>query len=479
MGSRRGDPSRSSLLQRRWNTCKDFWSSYGRTSYGGNPVSQQTLPSFFLYSSPYILLPIFFLVSAIFIALGIVLIVAADHYYEVELEYSDIHRYQYIPTDPMVNINQGIRKFLVGNTTHAQGTRTRVMFEVQETLKAPVYLYYTLDNFFQNFRDFHNGRSKHLMLGRERLSGKYPECMPFEKPGYLDNTGDNIVQIEAGGITQKLRYHDFVYNPCGVAPWSMFNDTFILYHVEEQTNNESSGDNITNSNSNSGISPTVENITMICNSSDFSANGDPLGYSTTPNKCHKKGISWKADEKIRYKKLRTGFKLWTLHYPYQNDNVYLTNGWYANEPGHSLTDPLDYDLQVWIRGAFLPKFRKLLRIIDVDLKKGKYIMDIDEFFDVTTLRGSKGFVLSTSAWIKKDGHGLGIAFLVVGAISFILAVTFSIEFLFRWRQNKTLPEPKARWYIFDPNSMEMRIYYEQRTKRYDIPLNESEEEMVG
>ncbi|KAH9586390.1 CDC50/LEM3 family [Trypanosoma melophagium] len=475
MNTTRVDPQRSSLLQKYRNTFKNFWALYGRTSYGGNPISQQTLPSFFLYSSPFILLPVFIAVTVIFVLLGVVLIIAGDRYYEVEQKYNDIHRYQYIPSDPQVNINQGIRKFLVGNTTHSQGTRTRVLFEVRETLKAPVYLYYTLDNFYQNFRDFHNGRSKHLMLGKERKRGRYQECLPFEKPGFLDDSSDNVVRVEADGTTHTLQYRDFVYNPCGVAPWSMFNDTFILYRVEQQEDGENSGDKNTNSNP----SPMPESLIMICNTSDFSANGNPLGHSVTPNKCRKKGISWKADEKVRYKELKRGLKLWSLRYPYPNDNVYLTNGWYANEPGHSLADPLDYDLQVWLRGAFLPKFRKLLRIIDVDLDEGKYVMDIDEFFDVTTLQGSKGFLLSTAAWVKKDGHGLGIAFLVVGATSFILAITFGIEFLLRWQYSKSLPEPKARWYIFDPNSMEMRIYYEQRTKRYDIPLNETVEEMVG
>ncbi|EAN94703.1 hypothetical protein C3747_75g21 [Trypanosoma cruzi] len=434
------------------------WANYGRTSYGGNPVVQQTLPAFYLYFTPVYVVLAFFLVAALFIPLGVISILASDRFYEVRQAYNEIHRYQYIPTNPAVNINQGIRSFTVGNKTYKQGTRTRVMLEVRETLKAPVYLYYTLGNFFQNFRDYHNGASRNLLRGTERRSGRYKECEPFQKPGFLNDALGKEVHVDVDGKIHVMHYGDFIYNPCGMAPWSMFNDTFVLYRVV---------------NPKTGNAPSAADLVMICNSSDFGPRGEPLGQSASPNHCHKKGITWKADEEIRYKPLQPQLKWWSLRYPYPNDNVYLTNGWYVDEPGHSLTDPSDYDLQVWLRGAALPNFRKLLRIIDVDLEKGQYVMEIEEFFDVTTFRGSKGFLLRTTSWVGKDGHALGIAFLVVGALSFVLGASFAIEFfLQRNRDDRPLPEPKARWYIFDPNGVEMRVYYEQLTKR-QVPKRQS------
>ncbi|RNF01346.1 uncharacterized protein Tco025E_08589 [Trypanosoma conorhini] len=429
------------------------WATYGRTSYGGNPIIQQTLPALFLYFTPLAVLLAFAVVTLLFIPLGISSILASDRYYEVRQQYSAIHRYQYLPTDPSVNVNQGIRAFTVGNVTHRQGTRTRVTLELRETLKAPVYLYYTLENFFQNFRDFHDGASRNLLRGKERRSKTYKECEPFQKPGFLNGMLGKEVKVEEKGVARVLRYEDFIYNPCGMAPWSMFNDTFVLYRVEAPAG---------------GGTHSADNLMLICNSSDFGPTGKPLGHSVARNHCRKRGISWKADRKVRYKPLRTSLRRWSLRYPYPNDDVYLTNGWYANEPGHSLTDPADYDVHVWLRGSALPNFRKLLRIIDVDLEKGKYVMDIEEYFDVTTFRGAKGFLLRTRSWVGKDGHALGIAFLSVGALAFVLGLTFATEFFLRRHKDaRPLPEPKSRWYVFDPNSVEMRVYYEQLTRRHE------------
>ncbi|KEG09490.1 hypothetical protein DQ04_05131050 [Trypanosoma grayi] len=457
-------PGASTSSRKTW---KSRWVAYGRTSYGGNPVTQQTLPSFFLYATPYVVIPVFAVVAVVFIALGVYLVLERDRHYEVRQTYSDIHRYQYVPTDPNINVNQGIRSFVVGNTTHTQGTRTRVTLEVLQTLKAPVYLYYTLENFFQNFRGFHNGHSRHQMKGAERISGKYKECMPFERPGLLDGSGSTKVHVTLDGTSHTMEYQDFTYNPCGIAPWSMFNDTFVLYRVVSSPPNASDVES-------------DADLVMICNTSDFGVTGEPLGQSASPNHCRKKGISWPADEQVRFKSLKTGVGQWSLRYPYPNDDAYLTNGWYANEPGHRLTDPQDLDLQVWVRSAAVPNFRKLLRIIDVDLEEGQYVMEIDEFFDVTTLQGAKGFLLNTASWVGKESGGLGIAFLVVGSVSFIVGVSFAIEYLLRWRTYEhTLREPKARWYVFDPNSVEMRLYYTERTKRYDKPTNGWEDESDG
>ncbi|RNE97971.1 hypothetical protein TraAM80_09038 [Trypanosoma rangeli] len=424
---------------------------YGRTSYGGNSLIQQTLPAFFLYFTPFLVILAFAVVALLFVPLGIISILVGDRYYEVRQNYNEIHQYQYLPTDPSVNVNEGIRAFKVGNVIHRQGTRTRVKLEVRETLKAPVYLYYTLGNFFQNFRDFHDGASRNMLRGKDHHGDTHKECEPFRKPGFLNGEQHKEVKVEVDGVAHVLRYGDFTYNPCGMAPWSMFNDTFVLYRVEAPA---------------SDFPQSADKLVMICNSSDFGPTGNPLGQSVSRNYCRKHGISWKADTEIRFKPLHTSMRHWSLRYPYPNDDVYLTNGWYANEPGHSLTDPADYDLHVWLRRSVLPNFRKLLRIIDVDLEKGMYVMDIEEYFDVTTFRGSKGFLLRTQSWLGKDGHALGIAFLSVGGLAFVVGATFSIEFLLRRHKDaRPLPEPKARWYIFDPKSVEMRVYYEQLTRR--------------
>nr|CCC53923.1 conserved hypothetical protein [Trypanosoma vivax Y486] len=439
---------------------------YGQTSYGGHPVTQQTLPSFFLYSSVCVVLVALLGITVLFLVIGALLITSERHY-EVRGTYSHVHRYQYPVSKSGSGSERKLRGFTVGNVTHWQGVRTRVLIHVQRQLKAPVYLYYTLTNFYQNHRSFYEGRANDMLAGTERASMSFPECMPLERPGYVDGTGSTPVTVNVDNRTVKMQYGDFYYHPCGVAPWSMFNDTFVLYSVKKGTT----------LNTDDLFSVSQDSIELICNTSDFSAVGEPLNHSTSENKCSKSGITRRADKEVRHKELRTGLNLWSLRYPFANNDVYLSNGWYANEPGHRLTDPLDYDVQVWIRTAFLPSFSKLFRIINMDLLEGSYILEVEEFFDVTSLKGEKGYLLRTSALLGRWSVNMGIAFLVVGALSFVLLTVLTINHYFLSNGCATrFTGQTAAWYVFDSAGVEIQNYYKLRAKRYDMSTGNADYE---
>nr|CCC95850.1 unnamed protein product [Trypanosoma congolense IL3000] len=432
---------------------------YGRTRYGGNPISQQTLPSVYVYFGPRLVIPLLFMVSILFGASSAVLLWEKMQY-ELRKDYHDINRYQYMPgyNNHTNSSSERLRTFEVEGVKHSQGTRTTLRFKLERDMEAPVYLYYTLGNFYQNFRAFHEGRSLDMLRGSGSIINKYPECLPYERPGYSSNEGEKVVRVNVEGKVVELKYNDFFYHPCGIAPWSKFNDTFVLYRV---TNGGADG---------------RESFEMICNTSDFGPRGEPLNQSSAPNHCKKKGITWRADEEIRFKPLKGDPKLWSLRYPYASDNVYLTNGWYLNEPGHSLTDPEDYDLQVWIRSAFLPSFSKLFRIIDKRLEKGEYLLEVEEYFDVTTFGGTKGLLLHTASSLGRTRHRFGIAFLAVGSVAFVLATAFAIQYCNCKHGHLQLVPPKVDWYTFSVVGTEIQNYYNLRTKRYEIVSPSSEEE---
>ncbi|CBH18354.1 hypothetical protein, conserved [Trypanosoma brucei gambiense DAL972] len=444
---------------------RSCFGKYGRTAYGGNPIVQQTLPSTFFYIAPQYVIPLFFAVSFVFIPISITLFITCNGHYEVRGNYQHIHKYQYIPSDPKVNINEGIRSFYVGNEVHRQGTRTRVSFKLEKPMKKPVYLYYTLGNFHQNFRAFHEGRSLDMLRGHRSIIGSYPECQPYERPGTINKAEKTEVKVVVDGGNVTLKYEEFLYNPCGIAPWSMFNDTFVLYRSRDVSSAQNDSVKLD------------EGAELICNTSDFGPTGEPLYQSKTPNKCKKKGISWPADEKIRFRPLERDKKLWSLRYPHKNDNVYLTNGWYADEPGHRLTDPEDYDMQVWIRAAFLSNFSKLFRIIDEDLREGNYFLDIEEFFDVTTFHGTKGYLLRTSSMFGRSGTLFAATFLIVGSVAFVVGVAFAIQYCMAKKGlGNSLPQPKASWYTFNRTGLDIQNYFQLRTKRYEICPQSSDDE---
>eukprot|EP00796_Vickermania_ingenoplastis_P012029 gene12029-8282_t len=418
------------------------------TIVGGNPIIQQTMPGWYAYVSLKWIFPVYFILMVLFTSLGGFMLAKSVQGGKstVHVTYSTVNNYQYIPDDPAVNVNQGILSFTVDGVEHKQGTVTWVNFNVKEKLVAPVYLYYGLEKFYQNFRTFNDGRSASQLRGVPQESWKTDPCVPFKEPGYLDDSGDTEMLV--AGATVKAK--DFVYNPCGSVPWSMFNDTFTLLRV-----------------SSNGGDPE-----LVCNTSDFDPVGNPLGGSNGTNHCRKKGISWRADTEVRFAKLHKGPGIWSIDFPEKTSNPYLAHGWYLNEPGHRLPDPEDYDLQVWMRTAMLSRFHKLLRIIEEDLEPGDYLMRIEEFYDVTSFRGKKSFILLNVGPLGNGTRALAILLLVMGMVAFVIGVAFGIEACVKKSELfPHMPEPKRSWYVFDPTAPEFELYNALRIRRY-VPVIE-------
>lgn len=429
------------------------------TILGGNPIVQQTMPGWYAYVSLKWIFPLYFLLTIIFLALGTLMIAKSLHErHTIRAVYSDIHKYQYIPDDPAVNINEGIRSFEVNGETYTQGTITQVYFTLKKRLTSPVYLYYGLEKVYQNFRTFNDGRSIEQLRGLPQSKWKNLEkCEPFRRPGFLDDNVDLVINYtSSGGTSSSTTANSFTYNPCGSYAWSMFNDTFTLYktHASQEATSGDTG------------------LTLICNSSDFDAVGNSLGGSKQKNRCRKKGITFRADSQVRYSPLVLGDNIWSLRYPSTTTNEYLKNGWYLNEPGHSLQDPEDYDLQVWLRTALLSNFKKLYRIIDEDLEPGDYMMEIEEFYDVVSFKGKKLFYVQNTGPLGNGTRAIAILFFAMGLISFIVGVAFGVEAC--CKKTELFPnmmEPKRHWYVYDPTAPEFERYNALRITKY-VPVVE-------
>lgn len=84
----------------------------------------------------------------------------------------------------------------------------RIQFEVAETMKGPVYLFYRLKNFYANHRRFVKSFSE------DQIEGKAASLSVIK-----DTAGQNCEPLSENSEGKK-------YYPCGLIANSMFNDTF-------------------------------------------------------------------------------------------------------------------------------------------------------------------------------------------------------------------------------------------------------------
>eukprot|EP00758_Cryptobia_borreli_P009176 Tbor_TRINITY_DN5454_c0_g2::TRINITY_DN5454_c0_g2_i1::g.24999::m.24999 len=443
----------------------------------------------------------------------------------VDIRYDHINKYQVIP-GANGSVNHGLRTFAANSTypglencrvSSSQGSRVVINFTVPSTLKPPISIKYRLVNFFQNYRPYRGSFSFDQQLGNKVDAVSLFPCVPYRSPG--ENVPDTYryvdKKINIQNVGQK-RYSDIYYNPCGLISWSMFNDTFVLLRLPKHnvTRGGSSGGDkeddklsplYTNpslkggvkhfqseaiisyqtdpyyaSYSNSGKSipldsrhlidtDTASSTILLCNSSDFDPFGEPLGtgFSSASNLCRKKNIAWSFDRDRRFVDAPKHKPLiWRAgKYAHgKTDNVFLENGWYDDEPGHSVPETRDEDHLVWSRVAALGDFKKEWRGIDnvelpakyptVDGRLEEeaedvvYQMIIDEFFDVTSFGGEKHFIIEANKnqvsgplgpigpnWALLCGY-LSMSFISFLLFSFILLRSC-------WRQRRALAARKT------------------------------------
>jgi len=127
----------------------------------------------------------FVVLGIIFIPVGVVLLVASNSVVETSVRYDSSCPFNSIC---LISIN------------------------VPQTMAAPVYMYYGLDNYYQNHRRYVASRDDQQLRGDavNTYTDLSSSCEPLTS---LDDSSDA----------------NDLYLPCGLIAWSMFNDTFSLY----------------------------------------------------------------------------------------------------------------------------------------------------------------------------------------------------------------------------------------------------------
>jgi hypothetical protein len=366
-----------------------------------NNFRQQRLVAWQPIMSPPHVVACLFLVAIAFAPVGIAVLFANKDAIDVEIGYGRGTGRLCSPTssDALFTWSPGPG---APGANVSMGCLTQVAFTVTEEMQPPIYMYYKLTNFYQNHRRFAKSRSVGQLIGND--PSDMADCDPLLKPGDITGlTGQKFTLRN----TTEMTYGSMKYSPCGLVAWSMFNDSFALYENFTGTPN------------------------LICDGAAFYRhNNQPMPGA---GNCTKDGITWASDGD-KFKMPTLNDNIWTADRtaygaaPVDTPDPFVRNGWYAGEPGHSLPVITDQDLQVWMRTAALPDFRKLYRVIHRPLVPGKYVMVIREFYPVESFGGEKYFALSTLSWLGGKNEFLGIAYIVVGGLSFVLAIIFFVVY---------------------------------------------------
>lgn len=234
----------------------------------------------------------------------------------------------------------------------SDGVGRTVQFEhtVREDLDAPVYLYYELPDFFQNHKRYVRSRDDNQLGGETEGKGE-SKCDPERFLPGREKTDNNAI------------------NPCGLLPWSYFNDTF--------------------------------EATLL------SPNGN------VPLEIVADDISWKWDRK----------------YLYDDFNTTNFNTVPDVRGGSVIIGPVneDFRFHVWMRVAARPTVRKLYGEINRDLKEGDALLfTVVNRYNTYGFDGQKFLILSNMNWTGGRNMLLGVVYIIVGSAAGLLSVVMLI-----------------------------------------------------
>ncbi|KAK4278086.1 hypothetical protein QN277_015978 [Acacia crassicarpa] len=170
--------------------------SASSTNNGKKPkyskFSQQELPAWKPIITPSWVITQFAVIAVIFIPLGLASLFASENVVEISYRYDQ----ECIPHQH----RDDAVAFVQSTTTNKTCLRKWI---VTKKMKAPIYVYYQIDNFYQNHRRYVKSKDD------KQLSSKADEKGSSSCEPELTHDGKPIV-------------------PCGLIAWSLFNDTYSL-----------------------------------------------------------------------------------------------------------------------------------------------------------------------------------------------------------------------------------------------------------
>ncbi|EQC35554.1 hypothetical protein SDRG_06844 [Saprolegnia diclina VS20] len=363
------------------------------------PFKQQRLKAWQPILTPNWVIGTFFLVGLIFIPIGVFLFEENKNIVEMSLQYDGVNMHTPSASDGVALQNVSANGCYLKNAKEGDAFNLTehgcvVQFTLQEDMKAPIMVYYQLDNFYQNHRRYVSSRSDAQLRGDPVV---HPISTCTGSAGITGVKYNSTEDLAPGAPSAFYRF-----NPCGLIANSLFNDLFWI---------------------NSITTP----------------DGKYLGQTDTykgkevVNLMEQSGLAWQSDIETKFENPKTlssdDMMLWqnpkyrfVIPSRLGQERILNVTGWTAPTPLYGVETER---FIVWMRTAGLPNFRKLYGKINTDLPKGTVLRFlVSSNFAVTPFEGKKSLVISTLSWYGGRNPFLGVAYMVIGSICIVLSLIF-------------------------------------------------------
>ncbi|KAI9356001.1 CDC50/LEM3 family [Zopfochytrium polystomum] len=341
---------------------------------------QQRLKAWQPILTPKVVLPAFFAVGCIFIPLGVGLYLASEKVSEIIFDYTTC-------------ATGGTFDYPVTAWTYDKTSlNCTITFNIDSDMSGPVYLYYRLTNFYQNHRRYVKSFDAKQLVNQLGLSTPNANCDPLSTPFQVDLAATYPFLGSNQPASNAQIY------PCGLIANSYFTDAIS---------------DLTLMNGNSKTSTVVK-------------------FAST-------NIAWPGDSSKFIKSTLPTDVSGNL-----TQTIFPPPKWVKAFPGADFSKGYTKDnfpdinkmerLQVWMRPAGLPNFKKPWGYLADSIKSGTYQMTITNNFEVASFGGTKSIVISTVSILGGKNPFLGVAYMTVGILCWVLGILFLLRQMFRPRK---------------------------------------------